>query len=280
MPRSGLHVPLDVNFQDDAKVVQVSPEAELVYLRSLALAKRLDEDGAIHRAHLGRLTDKLDDRPDVLAKELVDVDLWFETDNGWFIAAWAAHNTLTAERAEARAAEAKRKAEWRERQKMSQPDVPPDSKPVSGVAPTSEVERSTSEVKEQQRTRDEVVHSAAVLLAERRGRVTESKTKDKPERWLAAAVKGIVEEIAQDGYLLLVKNPQWTAYDLADAIEPPKRGPLCGMCGTENPTYCGEECVLPPPAGELVDSHGQVVELASHFRKPALVGALPGKDTK
>jgi hypothetical protein len=253
MPRSGLHVPLDVNFQDDAKVVQVSPEAELVYLRSLALAKRLDEDGAVHRAHLGRLTDKLDDRPDVLAKELVDVDLWFETETGWYIAAWAAHNTLTTERAEARAAEAKRKAEWRERQKMSQPDVPPDTETVSRVAPTSEVKRSTSEVKEQQQ-RDEVVHSAAVLLAQRRGRDVEAKTKDKPERWLAAAVKGIVEEISQDGYLLLVKNPQWTANELADALEPPKPGPMCGICQTENPSYCGDDCPLPPPLGELVDN--------------------------
>ena len=254
MPRSGLHVPLDVNFQDDAKIVQVSPEAELVYLRSLALAKRLDEDGAIHRAQLGRLTDKLDDMPEVLAKELVDVDLWFETEKGWYIAAWAAHNTLTTERAEARAAEAKRKAEWRERQKMSQPDVPPDTETVSHVAPTSEVKRSTSEVKGRQHARDEVVHSAATILADRRGRTTEAKSKDKPERWLAAAIKGIVEEITQDGYLLLVKNPHWTAYELADALEPPKPGPMCGVCGTENPTWCGEECVLPPPAGELADN--------------------------
>lgn len=255
MPRSGLHVPLDVNFQDDAKVVQVSPEAELVYLRSLALAKRLDEDGAIHRAHLNRLVDKLDDRPDVLAKELVDVDLWIETDNGWYIAAWAAHNMLTTERAESRAAEAKRKAEWRERQKMSQTDVPPDTETVSHVAPTSEVKGSTSEVKGQQHARSEVVHSAALLLAERRGRVAESKSKDKPERWLAAAIKGIVEEISQDSYLLVAKNPQWTAYELADALEPPKPGPMCGICNRENPTWCGDDCPLPPLAdGDLADN--------------------------
>lgn len=258
MPRSGLHVPLDVNFQDDSKVLRVSLEAELVYLRSLALAKRLDEEGALDHAHLHRLSEKMDDHPDVLAKELVDVGLWIETDNGWAIAAWAAHNMLTDERSEARAAEAERKRLWRERKKASggtATPVPPGQENVSPVAPTSEVKESTSEVKQQQGTRRDTVEAVAALIAERQGKPAEAATKKNQGAWLAAAVRGIADEIAERCYALIVANPGWTPLELADALEPPKRGPLCGVCMTENPTYCGEDCPLPPPKeGELVDN--------------------------
>lgn len=71
-----LFVRLDVNFQDDDRLVEVSAEAELVFVRSLALAKRLASDGAIRVGHLRRLCDKLPGAPDQYAHELIGAGLW------------------------------------------------------------------------------------------------------------------------------------------------------------------------------------------------------------
>lgn len=87
-----LFVPLDVNFQDDDKLLAVSAAAELVYIRAMALSKRLLSDGYIAPSHLRRLCDKLDDRPEDLADELVDRGLLAPLDGGYRIVAWMKHN--------------------------------------------------------------------------------------------------------------------------------------------------------------------------------------------
>lgn len=95
-----LWVPLDANYEDDDKIAAVSALAELVFIRSLALAKRLGTDGAIARPQLRRLDDKLDDvggDRSAIAKELVEAGLWTETDNGWQIASWTTWNRTTAD---------------------------------------------------------------------------------------------------------------------------------------------------------------------------------------
>lgn len=102
-----LYVPLDVNYADDPKVIEAGPEAELVYVRSLAIAKRIGSDGRIHRAHLFRLAGDLPsirsgecDTND-FATDLVNAGLWIEVPDGWQIAAWDRWN-LTAEELEER----------------------------------------------------------------------------------------------------------------------------------------------------------------------------------
>lgn len=71
-----LWVPLDVDFQDDDRMIGVSLEAELLFVRSLALAKRLASDGRIRLAHLRRLSDKLPGDPEKYADELIGAGLW------------------------------------------------------------------------------------------------------------------------------------------------------------------------------------------------------------
>jgi hypothetical protein len=71
-----LWVPLDVDFQDDDRLIDVTAGAELLYVRSLALAKRLGTDGRIRRSHLRRLSDKLDDLGCGFEDELIDAGLW------------------------------------------------------------------------------------------------------------------------------------------------------------------------------------------------------------
>lgn len=103
----GLFVPLDVNYADDPKMIEAGAEAELVYVRSLAIAKRIGSDGAIHRAHLPRLCDGIfavvmgEDTPEDLAARLVKVGAWIEAPDGWVIASWDKWN-LTAEEIQSR----------------------------------------------------------------------------------------------------------------------------------------------------------------------------------
>lgn len=103
----GLFVPLDVNYADDPKMIEAGAEAELVYVRSLAIAKRIGSDGAIHRAHLPRLCDGIfsvvmgEDTPDDLAARLVKVGAWIDVPDGWRIASWDKWN-LTAEEIQTR----------------------------------------------------------------------------------------------------------------------------------------------------------------------------------
>lgn len=103
----GLFVPLDVNYADDPKMIEAGAEAELVYVRSLAIAKRIGSDGAIHRAHLPRLCDGIfavvmgEDTPEDLAARLVKVGAWIEVPDGWVIASWDKWN-LTADEIQSR----------------------------------------------------------------------------------------------------------------------------------------------------------------------------------
>lgn len=87
-----LFVRLDVNYQDDDKILEVSAEAELLYVRGLALAKRMGTDGYLSRSHLRRIADKLTAPVDGLVAELVDIGLWSPAGDRWLIEAWFKHN--------------------------------------------------------------------------------------------------------------------------------------------------------------------------------------------
>lgn len=99
-----LFVRLDVNFQDDDKLLEVTPAAELVFIRGLAMAKRLGTDGYLSRSHLRRISDKLETPPEQLAQQLVDVGLWEPFEHGWLVLSWLKHNQPMDELTEAKSA--------------------------------------------------------------------------------------------------------------------------------------------------------------------------------
>ncbi len=117
-----LFVPVDVNFTDDPKILRAGPDAELVYVRSLLLAKRLGGNGLIERVHLFRLACDLtavrcgETDEETIAKTLVTEGLWVDVDGGWVIAAWLKHNPSDEEIEAGRQAERDRKANWRKSQ--------------------------------------------------------------------------------------------------------------------------------------------------------------------
>lgn len=93
---SGLFVPLDVNYADDDKIIDAGPMAELLFVRSLAFAKRARTDGQLRDSQLPTIAVRIP-RARTYAERLVDVGLWTRNGSGLFISAWLKRNLPTDE---------------------------------------------------------------------------------------------------------------------------------------------------------------------------------------
>lgn len=91
------YVPLSTSYYDDQKVMAAGEKAEILFVRSLAAAKRLWSDGVLLDGHLDRIG-----LSDVVgrAARLVDVGLWTRIDGGYQIVAWDKWN-VSADEAQA-----------------------------------------------------------------------------------------------------------------------------------------------------------------------------------
>ena len=90
-----LWVPLDVDFQNDPKILAAGAHAELIYVRSLALAKRLMCDGFVSEHHVEGLSNGLSlnrNRLKNAVSALVREGLWTPVEGGWRIAGWLNRN--------------------------------------------------------------------------------------------------------------------------------------------------------------------------------------------
>lgn len=86
--------------------------------------------------------------------------------------------------------------------------------------------------------RKRLLTATASIVAERRHLPLHAKTKQDPDRWLAAAVNGIGSDIADDFHELLTEAPDATPEQLADyfqavepLIEPARAMTYCDDCG-------------------------------------------------
>jgi hypothetical protein len=87
----GLYVPLDVNYAEDHKIIEVGPMAELLYVRGLAFVKRARTNGYIHAGQMPVIAVRLP-RARVLIGRLVECGLWEIDGDGYYISAWAKRN--------------------------------------------------------------------------------------------------------------------------------------------------------------------------------------------
>lgn len=145
---SGLYVKLDASYEDDEKIIQAGEKAELLYVRSLCLVKRILSDGFVSDAHLPKFgLTSVNQR----ARKLAEVGLWDRDDGrgGYWIRAWPKHNR-SAEDVKAQQAKAQADAVLGNHRRWHQdtpspdcphcedaPDTPPDppseSLPESGT---------------------------------------------------------------------------------------------------------------------------------------------------
>lgn len=86
-------VKLDDNYQFDPKILAAGAMAELLYVRSLAWAKRdWKAEGRIDRRHLAPLTLGIPGKAATHVAALVELELWTVVEGGWQITAWAKRN--------------------------------------------------------------------------------------------------------------------------------------------------------------------------------------------
>ncbi len=95
---------MEADFQDDDKLLMVSAEAELLYVRSIGRAKKAKRQGVVPRALLRRLCDKMATPPAELEAELQGVGLWSTTPDGAIVVvAYVSWNGLADNAATAKA---------------------------------------------------------------------------------------------------------------------------------------------------------------------------------
>ena len=92
----GGFVPLDMHYLRDKDIRRAGPDAELLYIRSLAYAKANQTDGMVYDFDLEVVAVGLKNvHPRV--SSLLRVGLWEKVDDGWRIRSWEKWNKLEAE---------------------------------------------------------------------------------------------------------------------------------------------------------------------------------------
>ena len=82
-----MYVPLDVNFMRDPRIRRAGPDAEILYVRSLAYAKGGGTDGKVHDYDLEVIAVGLKNVTNRV-NSLVREDAWQVQEGGWYIAGW------------------------------------------------------------------------------------------------------------------------------------------------------------------------------------------------
>lgn len=115
----GQWVRLSAGFHLDPRIMRAGTNAELVFVRGLAVSRALRTDGHVAAEHLhlvghGLSAGALNRARDALVAE----GLWEACADGWRVppAKWARWQTTEVEYAERRERERERKAEWRRKQ--------------------------------------------------------------------------------------------------------------------------------------------------------------------
>jgi hypothetical protein len=110
---------LSTHWYADARVLNLSRDAELFFVRAIAWCKELLTDGVVPRAAVRLFDHKLDQDGEACAAELVKQGLWEPLDDGWRFppATWARWQGTRAEVEVRRVAEADRKRAYRAQRK-------------------------------------------------------------------------------------------------------------------------------------------------------------------
>jgi hypothetical protein len=233
-----LYVQLDVDYADDPKIIRAGEKAELLYLRGLALAKRLLTDGFISDDQLPRfMLSDISRRVD----KLVSVGLWEPVKGGYVISAWLKRNPAAAEVA---AAEEQARLDgirgnhnrWHKDRRseacpLCQPesgaDPPPDTDP--NRVPDRGAESSESETKTESSSArpDQEPEPARTSVddddvwkqvAQRRLKRERGEIRNRGG-WLNTTAKNAKLELQTEAKRLLDRYPDLSSYELAARLD-------------------------------------------------------------
>jgi len=87
----GTYVPLDINYLRDPAIRKAGPDAELLYLRTLAFIKGAGTDGVLYEWDLPVVAVGLK-LPEKRVSALVKNGLWERVEDGWYVKSWTKWN--------------------------------------------------------------------------------------------------------------------------------------------------------------------------------------------
>ena len=125
-------IKLDDQFADHPKVIAAGPLASWMYVCGLTYAGRYLTDGFIPAGQVRKLADV--DNATELAARLVEVGLWEPTEDGYLIHDYHDYNPRADKVRAERAANAKRQAEWRDRNRQPDGSFPSDETASNAVS--------------------------------------------------------------------------------------------------------------------------------------------------
>ena len=231
---------IDDQFARHPKVLKAGPLASWLHVAALCHSASYLTDGFIDADTLPMLAAV--PKPADLARKLVAVGLWEATEGGWLIHDYLEWNPSSEQVKADREAARVRKARSRQRgtdattadqqgRRMSRRDMPVTDgvtdAGVRGESPATPTHAhpipssDTSAAAANPRSRPDVLAAAAALIAERQGLHERAATKDNPQRWLDASVRGIANDHQQQAFDLLRQYPDTTAEQLADMLTDP-----------------------------------------------------------
>ena len=122
---------IDDQFYDHPKIVAAGSLGIALFVCGLSYCSRHLTDGFITEIQVPRLTDA--DEPQAIAKKLVKVGLWERRDGGYQIHDFLEYNPSAAKVKAERKRNARRQAEWRQRQEQVTAEETEDNAPTNNV---------------------------------------------------------------------------------------------------------------------------------------------------
>lgn len=142
----GEYVPLSATYADDDAILCISPLAELLYVRGLALAAKLRSDGYLTEAQVTHLAARRlgsDQKVRKLVEELVTGGLWLSESGGYVIRGWLKWNRSVEDLGRERAKDRDRKRTDRHEKAGEEPFTQPGEQspvqPESAICPPGQV---------------------------------------------------------------------------------------------------------------------------------------------
>ena len=130
--RLGEYVPLSATYAEDDAVLCISPLAELLYVRGLALSAKLRSDGYLTEAQVRHIAARRlgsDQKVRALTEELVNGGLWLRESGGYVIRGWLKWNKSAEDLGRERAKDRDRKRDQRHQAAGEEPLVPDGGQP-------------------------------------------------------------------------------------------------------------------------------------------------------
>jgi hypothetical protein len=93
---TGLFLPLDVEYASDVEFIEAGPMAELLYIRVACFIKRKSLDGRLKRSQLTVAAGNIP-QPAKHAAQLVEVGLWVDEGDSWYVPAYLKRNPTKAD---------------------------------------------------------------------------------------------------------------------------------------------------------------------------------------